>query len=76
MQTLPERIAGPGAPTPKPLCIAYVANALSPYSLQVIEGNNKAVCLSMQRSGCLCRAILTAPTTIGSSQAEAPERAL
>jgi len=73
MQTQPDTKMGPGAATPEPRCIAYTANARSPYSLQVIEGNRNAVCLMIERSGCTCCGLVIESTTL---RAEAPENAL
>ncbi len=38
----PETKMGPGAVTPRPLCIAYPANALPSYPLPVVERNRIA----------------------------------
>lgn len=73
MRTQPETKMGPGAPTPEPRCIAYSAFALSPYAFRVIEGNQNAVRLALQREGGGCVAILIDPAQ---EQAEAPENAL
>lgn len=72
MQTQPEKKMGPGALTPEPRCIAYLANALPPYALQVIEGNRNAVSLVIERSGAFCCALMIQ----GCQRAEAPENAL
>lgn len=42
MQTQPETKMGQGVAAPKPRCIAYPANALSTYTVPVIERNRIA----------------------------------
>lgn len=49
---------GPGVAAPKPLCIAYLANALVPYAFDVVEGNRNAVQRALECRGGI-RAALT-----------------
>lgn len=76
MTTRPETEMGPGAGTPEPRCIAYLANALRPYTLGVIEGNQNTVGLAIERAGGICFAFVIDPTCSGLELAEAPENAL
>lgn len=69
----PETKMGPGAATPKPLCIAYLANALSQYAHDVIEGNQNSVSEAIGRGSGIRSVVLLDRTRL---LAEAPENAL
>jgi hypothetical protein len=72
----PERKTGPGAATPEPLCIAYLANALVPYAFDVVEGNRKAVRRALKRNGGILAVWSIDLADQPPKQAEAPENAL
>jgi hypothetical protein len=72
----PETKMGPGAGTPEPLCIAFVANAVSPYAFHVAEGNRNALVLALSNAGGFLVANGLNLSSKPARQAETPENAL
>lgn len=54
---LPLNEKGPGVAPPEPLCIAFVANAVSHYSFDVVEGNQNAVRRALEHNGGILAAV-------------------
>lgn len=72
----PETKMGPGVAAPKPLCIAYVANASLPYRFNVVEGNRNAVQRTLEYRGGIPAASRMDLARQPTKQAEAPEKVL
>lgn len=72
----PKTKKGPGVPAPKPLCIAYLANAILPYAFNVVEGNRNAVQHVLEQKGGIRAALGMDLANQPTKQAEAPEDVL